>query len=101
MHGDRSTAEDGADALPQRPIEETARLGDAIYEERVRARVEREHYGDVVAIDVNSGDYAVADEVLAAADALRQRRPNADIWFVRVGFRALDRIGGAANLGNR
>ena len=101
MHPDRRPDEDGTIALPQRAIEETARLGDAIYEATVRARVEPEHHGEVVAIDVDSGDYVVAANALTAARSLRARRPNADVWLVRVGYPALDRIGASADRGDR
>ncbi len=79
---------------PTLPIEETARLGDEIYERDIRRRVEADHHGEVVAIDVDSGDYTIADTALAAADALRERRPAPDVWAVRVGHRALVSFGG-------
>ncbi|MGH2583611.1 MAG: hypothetical protein ACRDJE_01715 [Dehalococcoidia bacterium] len=101
MRAHRSPDDESADGPPQRPIEETARLGDAIYENTVRARVEREHHGEVVAIDVDSGDYVVAEDALTASRRLRVRRPNADVWLVRVGFRALDRIGAGDVRGDR
>jgi hypothetical protein len=73
--------------------EEIARLGDDIYERTIRQKVESSHYGKVVAIDVNSGEYEVADNVLLAARALRARVPGAEVWCVRVGHDALYRIG--------
>jgi len=77
---------------PQQPrysAEETARRGDEIYEREVRARVEAGSHGKVVAIDVKTGAYALDENALAAALRLRARRPNAEIWFVRVGHRML------------
>ena len=79
---------------PTLPLGETARLGDEIYERDIRPQVEADHHGEVVAIDVGSGDYAIADTALAAADALRERRPAPDVWAVRVGHRALVSFGG-------
>ena len=76
-------------SAPTRPTDEIARLGDEIYERDIRHLVEADHQGEVVAIDVDSGDYAVAGTALAAADALRERRPALDVWAVRVGHRAL------------
>ena len=86
-------------APARRPAEETARLGDEIYERDIRAQVEPHHNGEYVAIDVDSGDYAVADDIIAAVDLLRVRRPDVDIpgdavWVLRVGFRAVWRFGG-------
>jgi hypothetical protein len=78
---------------PRYSAEETARRGDEIYERRVRTQVEAEHRGEVVAIDVESGAYALGDGALAASRRLLARDPEAPIWLVRVGHRALHRIG--------
>ena len=80
----------------RRSAEETGRLGDEIYEKDIRPEVEAAHHGKIVAIDVDSGDYAVADTALAAADALRERRPVIDVWAVRVGHPALYHFGGSS-----
>lgn len=89
------------DSSPRRSLEETALLGDAIYEGTVRTRLEPAHNGEVVAIDVDSGAYVVADDALTAARDLRARHPHADVWLVRVGSRTLDRIGAATDPGGR
>lgn len=87
--------EERAAGLPRRPREETARLGDEIYERDIRTQVEADHRGDVVAIDVESGSWAVGDNVIAATDQLRAKRPGAiDVWLLRVGNRALYHFGG-------
>ncbi|MBI3462351.1 MAG: hypothetical protein HY000_04730 [Planctomycetes bacterium] len=78
---------------PKLTAEETAKRGDAIYEQQIRSQVEAANQGKVVAIDVDSGDFAIGDTALAAASLLRTRRPDAEIWFVRVGHAALHRIG--------
>ena len=79
----------------RRPIEETARLGAAIYERDIRAQVEFDHHSEYVAIDVNSGCWTVARDLLAAANDLRSRYPDVvDVWSVRVGHRALRHFGG-------
>jgi hypothetical protein len=79
---------------PHYPAEETARRGDEIYERMIRAQVETTHHGKVVAIDVDSGTYTIDETALAAARQLRARCPDAVVWFVRVGHRALHRVGG-------
>ena len=45
---------------PTRPGDEIARLGREIYERDIRRQVEADHDGDYVAIDVDSGEWAVA-----------------------------------------
>ena len=78
----------------RRPTEEIARLGDAMYERNIRARVEDDHQGEYVAIDVDSGCWAIGDTVTVARDRLRAERPDAvNVLFERVGYRAIDRFG--------
>ena len=80
-----------------RPREEIARLGDEIYERDIRREVEADHHGEIVSIDVDSGNWAVADGLLAAADCLRTQRPEAiNVWSLRVGERAVYKFGGGS-----
>ena len=90
------TQEGQAAVASRRPLDELARLGDQIYERDIRPKIEATQRGKIVAIDVDSGDYAIADTALAAADALRERRPALDVWAVRVGHRALVSFGGSS-----
>lgn len=55
---------------PSRSKEETARLGDEIYESHIRHQVEADHHGEVVAIDVETGSWAIAEDEVAATDRL-------------------------------
>jgi len=81
----------------RRPPEERARLGEAIYEREIRKQVESLYHGAIVAIDVNTGDWVVADTVLGAAELLRAQRPEAtDVWSVRVGHRAVYSFAGSS-----
>ena len=73
--------------------EETARRGDAHYEEHIRDQVQAGNEGRIVAIDIETGAYAVADTAVEAAHQLRLQQLQAEIWFVRVGQRAMHRIG--------
>ena len=81
----------------RRPAQETARLGDEAYERDIRPQVEATHHGEVVAIDVDSGSWAIADSVLGAAGLLRVQCPGAtNVWSVRVGHRAVYSFGGSS-----
>ena len=81
----------------RRPAEETARLGDEIYERDIRSRVEDTHDGAFVAIDVGSGRWAMGDSELSAADRLRAQQPDAiDVWLLRIGYRVVASIGAGA-----
>ena len=79
----------------RRPREETTRLGREIYERDIKAQVESGHHGEYVAIDVESGSWAMSDDALSAANGLRVQRPEAlDVFLLRVGHRALHHFGG-------
>jgi hypothetical protein len=73
--------------------EEHARRGDEIYERSIRSQVEAGNQGKVVAIDIDTGTFEVADDVLTASDRLLARYPNAQTWFIRIGHRAVHRFG--------
>ena len=53
--------------------------------------------GEVVAIDVETGRWAIGKNGIEATDRLRAQHPNAyDIWCLRVGYRALYSFGGGS-----
>ena len=89
---------EGTSEMPKRrPAEETARIGDEIYEREIRPQVEVSHHGEVVSIDVDSGNWAVDESVLGAAELLRAQCPGAiNVWSVRVGHRAVYSFGGSS-----
>lgn len=80
---------------PTRPKDEIAHLGDEIYERDIRSQVEADHHGEIVSIDVESGNWAIGDSILEAVDRLRAQCPDAiDVWSLRVGYRAVHKFGG-------
>ncbi len=56
--------------------------------EQMRAEMEANEWGRMVVIDVNSGDYEVADDDLTATTRLFERRPDALTWGEMVGYPA-------------
>ncbi|MDX2239834.1 MAG: hypothetical protein NW224_04030 [Leptolyngbyaceae cyanobacterium bins.302] len=78
---------------PRYSKEEFARRGDEIYETQVRSQVEEGNHGKIVAIDIETGAFEVADEILDAANRLFERLPDAQPWIVRIGHRAVHRFG--------
>lgn len=49
----------------------------------------------MVIIDVETGDYAIDPSGLESARLLHAKRPNAELYGIRIGYRAADAIGGA------
>jgi hypothetical protein len=73
--------------------EEVARRGDEIYEREVLPRLGAEDEGKFALIDVETGDYEVDRDELAASDRLFIRHPDAQVWTRQVGSRYARRFG--------
>ena len=78
---------------PRYSKEEFARRGNEIYESQVRSQVEAGNHGKIVAIDIETGAFEVADTPIAATDRLYERHPDAQPWVIRIGHRAVFRFG--------
>ncbi|HEX3130662.1 MAG TPA: hypothetical protein VH394_25210 [Thermoanaerobaculia bacterium] len=78
---------------PRYSKEEFARRGDEIYERDVLPGLTAADEGKFVLIDIESGDYEVDRDEIAASDRLFARRPDAQVWFRQVGSRYARRFG--------
>jgi hypothetical protein len=78
---------------PRYSPEEFARRGQEIYEQSIRPQLETGNKGKIVAIDIESGAYEMAEDTIKASDRLLTKYPDAQIWFVRIGHRTVHRIG--------
>ena len=70
---------------------EVAARGDAIYK-KIKSSLGDLEKGTFVVIDIESGDYEVGATDGEATFRLRDRRPSAVTWAVRVGYRAVGRL---------
>ena len=78
---------------PRFSKDEFMKRGKELYE-KIRPQVEEEaNRGKVVAIDLETGTFEIAVDALRASSRLLARCPDAQIWFVRIGYQALFRIG--------
>lgn len=82
--------------LPSREPAETGRLAREIYVRDIRHKVEPEHVGKYVAIDVDSGLWAMGKEPMEARSKLGDMRPEAiDVFMEWVGYEAAVGLGGS------
>ncbi len=79
---------------PNSPPGDIAERGTEIYERRLRHVLEPQHNGKYVVIDVETGEYELDEDHLAASDRATAKRPGAPLYATRVGSRSLGRIGG-------
>ena len=69
--------------------EEIAQRGEELYETHIRRSVEKKFDGKIIALDIESGDYEIDDTTLPAADRLRVRHPDAELYVMRIGYDAV------------
>ena len=74
-------------------IDEVCDRGERIYEERIKALVEPQENGRFIVIDIESGDYEIADEGMDASRILRDRRPHSVRFGAKVGYPAAFNLG--------
>jgi hypothetical protein len=78
---------------PRYSKEEFARRGNELYESQVRPQVEEGNYGKIVAIDIETGAFEVADTPMVAVDRLYERESDAQPWVIRIGHKSVFRFG--------
>ena len=66
-------------------LDEVTERGLAIYEGQLKAILEPEHTGEVVAIHVDSGEYAVAPSSPDALRAMRKRKASGLLFLYTIG----------------
>ncbi len=70
---------------PRYSKEEFAQRGDALYESQIRSQVEEGNHGKIVAIDIETGVFEVADSIVTASEHLLAKS-----LMPRLGLSALD-----------
>lgn len=69
----------------EQPLDDTTQRGLTIYETRLKALLEPAHNDEVVAIHLDSGEYAVADSSPEALRAIRRTHPVGSLFLCTIG----------------
>lgn len=83
---------------PRYSKEEFARRGDEIYDRKVEPAVAPEDEGKFAVIDIETGDYEIDSDEVAAEDRLLSRHPGAQVWRRQVGSRYARRVSLSASV---
>ena len=75
----------------ERSPEELAKLGEEIYE-RIREEVEEKHKGEVILIEVESGDYFIAPTLAEAYEKASRAHPGKLFYGKRIGRKAYAKL---------
>ena len=63
--------------------------GEVIYQQRLKDHLEPTYHGQIVAIEVESGNYFIGKSVAEAAKKARAKHPQKLFYFARIGFTAV------------
>jgi hypothetical protein len=78
---------------PRYTKEEIATRGKAIYERRIRDKVEPENNGKFLIIDIETGEYEIDEDDFAASRRAHAKHPDGAFFGMRVGYRSSGTIG--------
>ena len=70
-----------------------AARGEEIYHQRLREKVESNHKGKFLTIDIETGNYEIDTDEVASSMRLLEKHPEAVLYCLRIGFPAAHRIG--------
>ena len=79
-------------------LDAISELGEKIYRDRIKSRLAPSEKGKFVLIDVVSGHYEIDADFRTASNRLRNRRPDAVNYGVKVGYKAVFHFGGSHTL---
>lgn len=78
--------------------DEIVRRGQALYEEQIRQKVEPGNEGKLLVINVETGEYEMDADDVAAAERAKARFPKAPLFTMRVGYPSAYRLGGRLSI---
>jgi hypothetical protein len=87
----------GVDPMPHArfTVHETVERGKELYEREIRPNVEEGNTGKTVVIDIETGEYEIDDDPMAATHRALAKHPDAALYRTRIGFPAFGKIGGS------
>jgi hypothetical protein len=78
---------------------EVSRLGQKLYDDRIRSVVENSNRGKFLVLDVSTGDYEIDADDLTASERLLERHPQGILFGVRIGYPAAYDLGSSGPAG--
>ncbi|MBU1152947.1 hypothetical protein KKB84_03135 [bacterium] len=74
-------------------LKERIKMADLLYESQIREKLEREHKGEIVAIEINSGDFFLGKNEIEAYEKGIEKYPAKTFVYKRVGYKATHFVG--------
>ena len=80
---------------PRFSAHEVVERGQKIYEQKIRSKMRPEDIGKFMIIDIETGDYEMDDDEMAASRRAHARHPEGAFFGMRVGYRTSGTLGGS------
>lgn len=81
---------------PRYSKDEIATRGEMLYEQKIRQEVgKEENIGKFLVIDIETGDYEMDDNDLAASQRAHARHPGGAFYGKKIGYRTSGTLGGS------
>jgi hypothetical protein len=81
---------------PRLSGEEVQKRAEELYTQNIREQVEtEENMGKVLVIDVETGNYEIDTDEIAAVHRALAKHPGAALWALRMGYYAMHTLGGS------
>ena len=79
---------------PRYTSNEIVQLGQALYDRQIRAKVDADHQGKFLVLDIETGEYEIDVNDLTAVKRAKAKNPDAPLYILRVGYTTAYRLGG-------
>jgi hypothetical protein len=79
--------------------EEIVRRGQALYDAQIRPHVEVDHKGKFLVVNVDTGDFEIDTDELAALHRARAKDADAPLYLLRIGSPTAYKLGGRFQVG--
>ena len=86
---------------PRYSSEEIVERGEQMYAHNIRDKVETKYKGKFLALDIETGEYEIDGDMLAALDRAKAKHAEAALYVVRIGFPSAVKLGGGQRLAGR
>jgi hypothetical protein len=74
--------------------EQVESRGEAVYEQEIRSKVEPQHKGKFLVVDVETRQYEIDEEDVTATKRALAKRPEAVLYGLPIGYPTAYRLGG-------
>lgn len=79
---------------PRYSSDEIVERGQALYDQQIREKVEPQQNGKFLVLDIETGEYEVDADSVAALERAAAKHPGPALYLVRVGFPTAVKLGG-------